>query len=251
MIQLGQDPLFAQTPQRNFRADLCLQGDLGESVQALCADLACRDPGDRAARRAGIAARNAQSWAARDAQVAKDAGAARLSKGRISAELSDLAATTGTTNVGELGAQLPHMRLGQSTSWYESPHSGGLGFGLPAAMGMALARPDRLTIATPGDGSHIFSNPVACHQVAEALGLTLLVIVLNNAEWGAVRASVQGLYRDGHASRANQVPLTDLSPSPDFQQVARASRHWAATVTTRARDTGRAGCAPAPSRNRA
>lgn len=83
-----------------------------------------------------------------------------------------------------------------------------------------------------GDGSYIFANPVACHQVAEARGLSVVVIVLNNAEWGAVRASVEGLYPDGYAAQVNEVPLTALNPSPDFVRVAQASRAWARRVST-------------------
>ena len=79
---------------------------------------------------------------------------------------------------------------------------------------MQLADRDRLVVATMGDGSYIFANPVACHQIAEALALPILVIVLNNAEWGAVRQSVLGLYPDGQAARANRMPLTGLSPVP-------------------------------------
>lgn len=233
VIQIGQDPLFSQTPVRNFRADLALAGDLGETVLALCAALENRDPGDRgAARRDTVARTNTAYRVARDEAVQADAETGRLTKRWISQQVASLANDRNGTIFAELGAQLPMMDLRDRRAWYESPHSGGLGFGLPAAMGHALAQPERLTIATVGDGSYIFANPVACHQLAEALGLSLLVIVMNNAEWGAVRASVQGLYPRGHAMQANQVPLTDLSPSPDFARVAEASRHWARRVET-------------------
>jgi acetolactate synthase-1/2/3 large subunit len=97
-------------------------------------------------------------------------------------------------------------------------------------MGMQLADPKRLVVATMGDGSYIFANPAACHQIAEALRLPVLLIVLNNREWGAVRQSVLGLYPDGHAARSNAMPLTSLSPTPDFVQIAKASRAWARRV---------------------
>ena len=98
-------------------------------------------------------------------------------------------------------------------------------------MGAKLAAPERTIVATMGDGSYIFANPTACHRIAEALGLGIVVIVLNNAEWGAVRASVAGLYPDGHAVRANAMPLTSLAPVPDFAMTAEASRAWATRVT--------------------
>jgi acetolactate synthase I/II/III large subunit len=120
--------------------------------------------------------------------------------------------------------------LRHHNSWHQEPHSGGLGWSFPTALGMQLADRDRLIVATMGDGSYMFANPVACHQIAEALELPILVIVLNNAEWGAVRQSVLGLYPDGYAARSNRMPLTSLQPSPDYTKVAQASRHWAVQV---------------------
>jgi acetolactate synthase-1/2/3 large subunit len=98
-------------------------------------------------------------------------------------------------------------------------------------MGAQLAEPDRICVATLGDGSYMFANPTVCHQIAEALQLPVLVVILNNEEWGAVRASVGGLYPQGYAARANDMPLTALKPSPDFAVTAAASRGWSRTVT--------------------
>src|SRR3546814_4090341 len=69
---------------------------------------------------------------------------------------------------------------------------------------------------------------------SEALDLPVLVLVLNNAEWGAVRASVKGLYPEGYAANANEMPLTALKPAPDFTHTAAASRAWARRVSATA-----------------
>lgn len=106
---------------------------------------------------------------------------------------------------------------------------------LPSDRAIAEAFPDKavelINPASPGDGSYMFANPTACHQVAEALSLPIITLVLNNAEWGAVRSSAQGLYRDGYSGSANEVPLSSLEPSPDFELTARASRAHTETVT--------------------
>ena len=60
--------------------------------------------------------------------------------------------------------------------------------------------------------------------------LPVLIVIVNNSEWGAVRQSVLGIYPDGHAARSNVMPLTSLAPTPDFVQVAKASRAWAQHV---------------------
>ena len=98
-------------------------------------------------------------------------------------------------------------------------------------MGMKLGNPDRLVVATMGDGSYIFANPTACHQVMEAYSIPVLVVIVNNGEWGAVRQSVKGLYPDGYAAKANVMPLTTLTPSPDFSLGAEASRVWSKKVS--------------------
>ena len=106
------------------------------------------------------------------------------------------------------------------------------------ALGVQLAERGRLVVATMGDGSYMFANPTACHQIAEALELPLLVVILDNEEWGAVRTSVRMLYPDGAAMKANRMPLTSLAPQPDFTLTARASRAWTATVTEGAKLPG-------------
>jgi acetolactate synthase-1/2/3 large subunit len=134
------------------------------------------------------------------------------------------------TVLSELGCPFEPMTLRAAGSWYQLPDSGGLGWSAACALGMQLAQPERLIVATMGDGSYMFANPVACHQIAEALGLPVLMLVLNNHEWGAVRKSVLGTYPEGYASRTNQMPLVSLDPTPDFVKVAEASRAWAARV---------------------
>ncbi len=89
---------------------------------------------------------------------------------------------------------------------------------------MQLAEPETLVFATMGDGSYVFANPTACHQVCEAMNLPVITCVLNNKEWGAVRHSVTGLYPDGFAAKSNIMPLTSLQPTPDYSLVAKASR---------------------------
>jgi acetolactate synthase I/II/III large subunit len=101
--------------------------------------------------------------------------------------------------------------------------AGGLGWGLGAALGAKLAAPDRLVVATVGDGAYVFANPTACHWVAAAYDLPILTIVFNNASYGAVRNSTTAMYREGIAAGDGARMLADLSPSPAFEQVAAAS----------------------------
>lgn len=235
IIHAGPDPLFARsTPMRNFAADVTLAGDTAGTILALAEAMAAapRDEDAIAARRDRIAAR-AEANRARVIDAATQGCRAPMTKEWVSLCLGRAirAQDRRASVFHELGAPLGPLLLDAHQSYFQEPHSGGLGWGLPAAMGAQLADPERLVFATMGDGSYMFANPTACHQVAEALGLPVIVLVLNNEEWGAVRHAAQGLYRDGRAARSNDVPLTSLRPSPDFTKTAAASRAYTETVT--------------------
>ena len=235
VIQLGPNPLFSRFPVRNFRSDLSIASETASGIAALLAALRARsdpDPEGRAARRATVEAR---AGAVRQAAIsaAEDEDGPVMSKAHVALCLSKAIAGRQATVLSELGCPLAPMTLDHAQAWYQEPHSGGLGWSLPCAMGMKLAKPERLVIATLGDGSYMFANPVACHQIMEAYEIPVLIVILNNAEWGAVRQSVTMLYPDGYAAKANRMPLTGLSPSPDFTKVAEASNAWARKVTER------------------
>ena len=131
---------------------------------------------------------------------------------------------------GELGCDPSVMSFKGGNHFFSHPLAGGLGWGIPAALGACLSDPDRVTVACVGDGSYMFANPVACHQIAEANELPLLTIVFNNGVWNAVRKTTKMMYPDGKASRANTMPMSSLDPSPDYAMIAAASRAWSKTV---------------------
>jgi benzoylformate decarboxylase len=89
--------------------------------------------------------------------------------------------------------------------------SGGLGYGLPAAVGVALAKPDRRTIAIIGDGSMMYS--IQALWTAAQHRLPLSVIVINNGGYGAMRSFSQTL-------KVKAPPGIDL-PGIDSVQIAK------------------------------
>jgi acetolactate synthase-1/2/3 large subunit len=88
---------------------------------------------------------------------------------------------------------------------------GTLGYGLPAAIGAKLARPDVPMIALHGDGGVMFS--IAELATAAQLGLALPVIVVDNGGYGEIRHEM--------AERGDPVHAVDL-PSPDFAALGRS-----------------------------
>ena len=106
-----------------------------------------------------------------------------------------------------------------------------LGWGLGAAMGAKLAKPESTVCATVGDGAYIFSNPTASHFVAQAYQIPILTIVYNNENWGAVRSTVLEYYREGWCVKTGNFIASELKPSPKFELVAQAHGAYGRTVT--------------------
>jgi acetolactate synthase-1/2/3 large subunit len=234
VVHLGPDPLFSRVPVRNFRSDLSITSEVGDGLMAL--ERAMRTVGlgtdshHRTRRRALADDRNATRR--EQSRIAVEAGTGTpMTKAWVSYCVGEAIRGRVTTVISELGCAFEQLGLTDHGSWRQEPHSGGLGWGLPCAMGIKLAEPDRLVVATMGDGSYMFANPVACHHVAEAHDIPVLTVVLNNAGYGAVRDSTLDLYPTGYAAKTDEMPLTGLSPTPDFAQVARACRAHAETVT--------------------
>jgi acetolactate synthase-1/2/3 large subunit len=230
VIQAGPDPLYSRFPVRNFAADLSLVGEPGDIVLGLARAMQAYRSDGCAERRACVAAAADEIRVTTRLAAERGGTGEQMTKAWVSLCLSRAIQGLDATVLSELGCPMDPLTLRTSGSWYQEPHSGGLGWSFPCAMGMQLAQPDRLIIPTMGDGSYMFANPVACHQIAESLGLAVLVLVLNNHEWGAVRRAVLGTYPEGYAARMNQMPLVSLDPTPDFTQVAAASRAWTASV---------------------
>ncbi len=88
--------------------------------------------------------------------------------------------------------------------------SGGLGFALPAAVGIALGRPDIRTVCLIGDGSAMYS--IQALWTAAQRKLPLTVVVINNAGYGAMRSFSQVM-------QVRNVPGLDL-PGIDFVKIA-------------------------------
>ena len=222
VVHAGVDPLFARYPVRGHRSDLTVTASVSTLLPALEAALG-RAPGAAAARRDRIAAAARAVREARAAQLAALKAAPCMTKDWLNLCLSE-AKPADAIVVNEYWASRAILDCEEPGSFYHHPPAAGLGWGLPAALGVQLAQPDRPVIATLGDGAYLFANPAACHQASAALGLPVLTILCNNARWQVVQTAAQALYPEGHAAaHATPVPLADLSPSPAFEMYAEAS----------------------------
>lgn len=72
------------------------------------------------------------------------------------------------------------------------PKSGAMGYGLPAAIGVQAAQPDRRVVALAGDGCFMMQ----AEELATAVlyRLPVIVIVINNSSYGAIAASQSRMF---------------------------------------------------------
>jgi acetolactate synthase-1/2/3 large subunit len=90
---------------------------------------------------------------------------------------------------------------------------GAMGFALPAAVGVQLAKPDTCVLCVSGDGG--FQMNIQELATVRRLGLPVKMVIIDNKYLGMVRQWQQLFYQRNYAE-------TDLSDNPDFVEIAKA-----------------------------
>ncbi len=90
---------------------------------------------------------------------------------------------------------------------------GAMGFALPAAVGVQLAKPDTCVLCVSGDGG--FQMNIQELATVHRLGLPIKMVIVDNKYLGMVRQWQQLFYSRNYAE-------TDLSDNPDFVEIAKA-----------------------------
>ncbi|MEF1288248.1 acetolactate synthase 2 catalytic subunit [Vibrio sp. M260118] len=142
-------------------------------------------------------------------------------------QLSDLMPDSSivSTDVGQhqmWAAQ--HIQPREPQNFITSAGLGTMGFGLPAAMGAAVARPDDQSILITGDGS--FMMNIQELGTLKRRQIPVKVVLLNNQRLGMVR-QWQSLFFDGRHSE------TILDDNPDFVMLAKAFDIPGKTITNK------------------
>ena len=106
-----------------------------------------------------------------------------------------------------------HCRFNDPLEHISSGGLGTMGYGLPAAIGAKIARPEATVVCVSGDGS-IMMNIQELATV-KRYGIDVKILLLDNSALGLVR-QWQEIFFDGNYSEVH------LSDNPDFAAVARA-----------------------------
>ena len=117
----------------------------------------------------------------------------------------------GLTSSRQMLALRPHRdRYG-----YHALASGGIGWGLPASVGVSLANPDRPVVCYSGDGSAMYSIQALWTAAHHKLPLT--VVIINNGGYRIIKQRLLAFHGDDH-----YVGMDFVDPKVDFAGVAKA-----------------------------
>ena len=109
--------------------------------------------------------------------------------------------------------------------WCTSGGAGTMGYGLPAAMGAAVAAPDKTVVLVVGDGGFQMTSEEL--MMLSQYNLNVKIVLINNGYLGMVR-QWQELFNDRRYS------FVDLAVSPDFMKLAEAYSVPAEAITNEA-----------------
>jgi acetolactate synthase-1/2/3 large subunit len=225
IIQVGVDPLYSAYPVRSFPSDLTIQAEpeiaLSELTRVLKEIKGNADEARTQARRKDIERMHAELLKGWQEKEAKAAGTKPLDLRWVSRNMKKVLPEE-TIVVNERDNGMHPYTSQRPGSYFCTPHAGYLGWGFGAALGVKLAAPDRTVVAAVGDGCYMFGVPSACHFVAHANRLPVLVVVYNNQCYQAVKGATRAVYPDGWAVKTNQFPLSELQPVVHFEKICEA-----------------------------
>jgi benzoylformate decarboxylase len=106
-----------------------------------------------------------------------------------------------------------------SRSWY-GLRGGGIGWGVPATIGVKLAQPSRPVVGIIGDGSSMYAIQALWSAAHHKIGCAVFVI-LNNGSYRILKQRMNAMRE--YAAQADHYPAMDLvDPEIDFVGLAAA-----------------------------
>ena len=233
IIQAGIDPLYATYPIRSFPSDITIQGESALILEELArsmANLPARNVSSIDARKRLLRSRHEHLVKKWETESLQGAHAKPLDFRWVSHCVGEILGKDAVVVNEYDNGMRENMGLSLG-SYFGVPHSGYLGWGVGTALGLKLAQPDSMIVATVGDGCYIFAVPSACHLLSASLNLPILVIIYNNQGYAAVKQATLGTHPDGWASRSNSFPLSRFHPAAEYGKICEAFGGYGEEVT--------------------
>jgi benzoylformate decarboxylase len=171
--------------------------------------------------RQGVAALKSKNWTARRAPLVEQISKARdrspIDPDWLALQVVEampdnaILVDEGLTSSRQILALRPHRdRYG-----YHALASGGIGWGLPASVGVSMANPDRPVVCFSGDGSAMYSIQALWTAAHHKLPLT--VVIINNGGYRIIKQRLLAFHGDDH-----YVGMDFVDPKVDFTGLAKS-----------------------------
>ena len=228
MVQVG---LVDWDLAKNYGAEIALKADVKETLRALVPALKAAGGAALQSRaKKGLEELAAKNWSARRKplieQISKASGKSPIDPDYLSLQLVEampdkaILVDEGLTS----GRQLLSLRPHRDRYGYHALASGGIGWGLPASVGVSLANPDRPVVCFSGDGSSMYS--IQALWTAAHHKLPLNVVICNNGGYRIIKQRLLAFHGDDH-----YVGMDFVDPPVDFSGMAKAMGLEAIRIT--------------------
>jgi acetolactate synthase-1/2/3 large subunit len=228
IIQIDVDPVKERIPLWSFPLNLAVRADSARALE-LIAGYAAEMLTDAAKRR--IDTRRGELTTAHDERrAAREAAALTLHDrrpiatewlgyclGQLQKEAPDCLFVD--ESLTSHAAVWNHVDCDEPETMFGSGGSS-LGWGLGAAFGVKLARPDRPVVLVVGDGSFVFGEPIAALWASQMNQAPILVVIFNNGCYNANKAPLISAYPKGYSVQGSRFVGTDLTPAPRYDLLA-------------------------------
>jgi benzoylformate decarboxylase len=217
MLQIG---LVDWDLAKNYGAEIALKADVKETLRALVPALKAAGGAALEARaKQGKAELAAMNWTARRKglieQISKAKEKSPIDPDWLALQVVEampdnaILVDEGLTSSRNVLGLRPHRdRYG-----YHALASGGIGWGLPASVGVSLANPDRPVVCFSGDGSAMYS--IQALWTAAHHKLPLNVVIVNNGGYRIIKQRLLAFHGDDH-----YVGMDFVDPPVDFAGIA-------------------------------
>jgi benzoylformate decarboxylase len=218
MVQIG---LVDRDLAKNFPAEIALKADVRETLCLLTPALSSAG-GEALSRRAQARTAELQSknWSARRKtlveQIAQKRASVPIDPDWLALRVVEAMPSRAILVDEGLTASryIPFLRAHRDRYGYHALASGGIGWGLPASIGVSLANPDRPVVCYSGDGSAMYS--IQSLWTAAHHKLPLNVVIVNNGGYRIIKQRLLAFHQDDHF-----VGMDFADPAVDFTSIAR------------------------------
>lgn len=228
IVQVG---LVDHDIAKNYSVDVAIKADVKETLRALVPALKAAGGGALENRaKQGLADLATKNWTAKRKtlveQITRNAITTPIDPDWLALQVIEsmpdnaIMVDEGLTSSRQMIALRPHRdRYG-----YHALASGGIGWGLPASVGVSLANPDRPVVCYSGDGSSMYS--IQSLWTAANQNLPLTFVIVNNGGYRIIKQRLLAFHGDDH-----YVGMDFKDPPVDFTALAKSLGLEATRVT--------------------